>query len=63
MTRNDFGVWEINLPAKDGVPVIPHDSKLKVRELFKQSLVPILTPGRSRWLRPAENGYIESPRG
>ncbi|RDW78823.1 1,4-alpha-glucan branching enzyme GLC3 [Aspergillus mulundensis] len=30
MTRNDFGVWEIALPAKDGAPVIPHDSKVKI---------------------------------
>ena len=30
MTKNSFGVWEITLPAKDGVPVIPHDSKIKV---------------------------------
>ncbi|KAL4980266.1 1,4-alpha-glucan-branching enzyme [Aspergillus desertorum] len=30
MTRDDFGVWEIVLPAKDGAPVIPHDSKVKI---------------------------------
>ncbi|XRM45545.1 alpha-1,4-glucan branching enzyme [Aspergillus tubingensis] len=30
MTKNSFGVWEITLPAKDGVPVIPHDSKIKI---------------------------------
>jgi 1,4-alpha-glucan branching enzyme len=31
MKKNDFGVWEVTLPAKDGVPAIAHDTKLKVR--------------------------------
>ncbi|EAA64425.1 hypothetical protein AN2314.2 [Aspergillus nidulans FGSC A4] len=30
MTRDNFGVWEIALPAKNGTPVIPHDSKVKI---------------------------------
>ncbi|KAL3437536.1 1,4-alpha-glucan-branching enzyme [Aspergillus tetrazonus] len=30
MTRDDFGVWEIVLPARNGTPVIPHDSKVKI---------------------------------
>lgn len=30
LTRNDFGVWEIVLPAKDGVPAISHNTKLKI---------------------------------
>ncbi|KAF8529085.1 glycoside hydrolase family 13 protein [Hysterangium stoloniferum] len=30
MKRNEFGVWEITLPAKNGVPIIPHDSKVKI---------------------------------
>ncbi|KAL5356031.1 glycoside hydrolase superfamily [Aspergillus floccosus] len=30
MKRNDFGVWEVTIPAKDGVPAIPHDSKIKI---------------------------------
>ncbi|KAL2828567.1 1,4-alpha-glucan-branching enzyme [Aspergillus pseudoustus] len=30
MTKNDFGTWELTLPAKDGVPVIPHESKVKI---------------------------------
>jgi 1,4-alpha-glucan branching enzyme len=30
MTKNDFGVFEITLPAKDGVPAIPHNSKVKI---------------------------------
>lgn len=29
MQKNDFGVWEVNLPAKNGQPVIPHNSKVK----------------------------------
>lgn len=30
MKVDNFGVWEITLPANDGVPVIPHGSKVKV---------------------------------
>ncbi|KAL5044530.1 1,4-alpha-glucan-branching enzyme [Aspergillus fruticulosus] len=30
MARDDFGVWEVVLPAKDGAPVIPHASKVKI---------------------------------
>lgn len=30
MKKNDFGVWEVTLPAKDGMPAIPHNSKLKI---------------------------------
>ena len=30
MTKNQFGVFELTLPAKDGVSAIPHDSKLKI---------------------------------
>ncbi|KAL3476077.1 1,4-alpha-glucan-branching enzyme [Aspergillus californicus] len=30
MARNDFGVWEVLLPAKGGVSAIPHNSKLKI---------------------------------
>lgn len=29
MTKNDFGVWDVTVPAKDGTPAIPHDSKIK----------------------------------
>jgi 1,4-alpha-glucan branching enzyme len=32
MKKNQFGVFEITVPAKDGQPAIPHDSKIKVRE-------------------------------
>lgn len=40
MKKDAFGVFEIVLPAKDGQPVIPHNSKIKVRsnqELFNLS--------------------------
>ena len=30
MTRDDFGVWSIHLPAKDGVPAIAHNTKIKI---------------------------------
>jgi 1,4-alpha-glucan branching enzyme len=30
MTKNDFGVFEVTVPGKDGNPAIPHDSKIKV---------------------------------
>ena len=31
MTRGEYGVWEVTLPAKDGQLGIPHNSKVKVR--------------------------------
>lgn len=31
MTRDPFGVWEVTLPSKNGMPVIPHNSRVKVR--------------------------------
>lgn len=30
MTKDDFGVWNVTVPAKGGAPAIPHDSKIKV---------------------------------
>lgn len=30
MKRDDFGVWELTLPANNGHPAIPHGSKIKV---------------------------------
>lgn len=30
MTRGEYGVWEVLLPAKDGQLAIPHNSKIKV---------------------------------
>ena len=29
MTKNNFGVWEVTVPAVQGSPAIPHDSKIK----------------------------------
>jgi hypothetical protein len=34
MKKNEFGVFEITVPAKDGQVAIPHNSKIKVRILF-----------------------------
>lgn len=31
MKKDDFGVFEITIPAIKGKPAIPHNSKLKVR--------------------------------
>ncbi|KAI9792284.1 MAG: alpha-1,4-glucan branching enzyme [Peltula sp. TS41687] len=30
MTKNHFGVWELTLPAKEGRPAIPHNTKVKI---------------------------------
>lgn len=35
MKKNDFGVFEIVLPPKDGQPAIPHNSKIKVRKAIE----------------------------
>jgi hypothetical protein len=32
MTKNHYGTFEITLPAINGQPAIPHDSKVKVGE-------------------------------
>lgn len=34
MQKNSFGVFEITLPAKNGQPAIPHDSKIKVAKPY-----------------------------
>ena len=31
MKRDNYGVWEVTLPSKDGQPAIPHNTKVKVR--------------------------------
>ena len=31
MKKNQYGVFEITVPAVNGQPGIPHDSKIKVR--------------------------------
>ncbi|KAI9854758.1 MAG: alpha-1,4-glucan branching enzyme [Trichoglossum hirsutum] len=30
MKKNNFGVWEVTLPARDGEPIIPHNTKVKI---------------------------------
>ncbi|KAJ9604641.1 alpha-1,4-glucan branching enzyme [Cladophialophora chaetospira] len=30
LRRNEYGVWEIHLPANNGMPAIPHNTKLKI---------------------------------
>lgn len=30
MAKNRFGVWEVTVPAVNGSPAIPHESKIKV---------------------------------
>ncbi|KAF0396572.1 glycogen branching enzyme [Gigaspora margarita] len=30
MKKDSFGVWEIRVPSKNGVPAIPHGSKIKI---------------------------------
>ncbi|KAH0828397.1 1,4-alpha-glucan-branching enzyme [Fonsecaea pedrosoi] len=30
MKKNEYGVWELRIPAKDGVPGIAHNTKLKI---------------------------------
>lgn len=40
MTKDSFGVWEITLPAVNGEPAIPHNSKLKVPAAIPHLLPP-----------------------
>lgn len=37
MKRDPFGVWEIVVPAKNGQPAIPHNTKVKVRTIYYHS--------------------------
>lgn len=32
MKKNDYGVFELTIPAQNGQAAIPHNSKLKVRK-------------------------------
>lgn len=38
MAKGDFGVWELTLQARDGQPVIPHNSKVKVISRFVRTV-------------------------
>jgi 1,4-alpha-glucan branching enzyme len=37
MKRDDFGVWQVIVPAKDGLPAIPHGTKVKVSIYLPQA--------------------------
>ena len=39
MKKNDFGVFEIVIPAVRGAPGIPHNSKVKVSSLLLSPLL------------------------
>jgi len=34
MKKNAFGVWEVTVPAQNGAPAIPHDSKIKASDIL-----------------------------
>ena len=34
MTRDNYGVWSVTLPAVNGQTVIPHNTKVKVATLY-----------------------------
>jgi hypothetical protein len=36
MRKNEFGVFEITVPAVNGEPAIPHDSKVKVCSIHQR---------------------------
>ena len=47
MAKNSFGVWEVTVPAVNGSPAIPHDSKIKaspytsifgLKEIFQSNI-------------------------
>ncbi|KAL4894738.1 glycoside hydrolase superfamily [Aspergillus ambiguus] len=58
MTKNNFGVWELTIPATNGQPVIPHDSKIKIT---------MVTPSGERlyripaWIKRAVQDLSVSP--
>ena len=58
MTRDQYGVWSITVPAKHGVCAIPHDSKIKIS---------MLTPGGERierlpaWIKRVTQDLEVSP--
>ncbi|RKP09697.1 glycogen branching enzyme [Thamnocephalis sphaerospora] len=58
MTRNDYGIWECTVPAVDGKPAIPHNSKIKIA---------MITAERERidrlpaWIRRVTQDLSQSP--
>ncbi|RAO74027.1 uncharacterized protein BHQ10_010039 [Talaromyces amestolkiae] len=55
---NDFGVWELTLPAKDGVPAIPHESKVKITMVTRAGEVIDRIPA---WIRRVTQDLDVSP--
>lgn len=47
MKKNEFGVFEITVPAVNGEPAIPHDSKIKVCSIYQHNSTTGLTLIRS----------------
>ena len=47
MKKNEFGVFEITVPAVNGEPAIPHDSKVKVCPICQRDSATDLTLIRS----------------
>lgn len=50
MTRGEFGVWNLLLPAKDGQPAISHQSKVKVELPFSELNGILSLQSRYPWL-------------
>lgn len=64
MTRGEFGVWNLLLPAKDGQPSIPHQSKVKVEQLLSEVNGVLSLQSRYLWLyQPQENDKNVSQPG
>lgn len=66
MTKDNFGVWEVTLPGKDGTPAIPHNSKIKVFAARLLSTIPAFAYSlglRSQWLPRMESLSTDFPRG
>ncbi|KAL1978884.1 hypothetical protein VTN31DRAFT_1743 [Thermomyces dupontii] len=58
MTRDPFGVWEVTLLSKNGTPVIPHDSKVKITMITRDREVIDRLPA---WIRRATQDLSVSP--
>lgn len=66
MKKDQFGVWNITVPAKSGVCAIPHDSKLKVGWHCIPELVLVSYyhfDSRFPWYYPQENVSSVYPPG
>ena len=64
MTKNQYGVFEITVPAVNGQPAIAHDSKIKVSQVETTSLTISNTCHRSPSSHPTTTpDKNESPLG